>query len=37
MHFYNTTGNTDNQDDKPFVDVSKTGKVRPWKDVKRRM
>src|SRR5699024_6750112 len=34
MHFYNTTGNTDNQDDKPFVDVSKTGKVRPWKERK---
>src|SRR5699024_4415534 len=34
MHFYNTTGGMDNQDDKPFVDVSKTGKVRPWKERK---
>lgn len=34
MHFYNTTENVVNQGDEPFKDVTKTGKVRPWKERK---
>ena len=34
MQIYNTTNQTHKQDDKPFKDVTKTGKVRPWKEKK---
>lgn len=34
MHFYDTTENLGNQGDEPFKDVTKTGKVRPWKERK---
>lgn len=34
MHFYNTTEIADNQGDKPFKDVAKSGKERPWKEKK---
>ena len=34
MHFYNTTENVVNQGDEPFKDVTKTGKVRPWRERK---
>ena len=34
MQIYNTTNQTHKQDDKLFKDVTKTGKVRPWKEKK---
>lgn len=34
MQIYNTTNQTHKQDDKTFKDVTKTGKVRPWKEKK---
>jgi plasmid rolling circle replication initiator protein Rep len=34
MHFYNTTESLGNQGNKPFKDLTKTGKVRPWKERK---
>ena len=34
MHFYNTTEDTDNQDNKVLKDVSKSGKERSWKEKK---
>lgn len=34
MHFYNTSEEPDNQDNKVLKDVTKSGKERPWKEKK---
>ncbi|GAA3727074.1 protein rep [Salinicoccus jeotgali] len=34
MHFYNTTENTNNQDEHALKDVTKSGKERPWREKK---